>query len=138
LQFRIRGSRRESAVAQLWSLGIMDAPPQFPSDENGDVFRRMVSNDDDLSKPRIIDFCHIFPERKQALAFAEEIDDRELEVCISYYEPRDMWQATVKRYMIPTHQTVTEFELSLAAKAESLGGEPDGWGCMTVKKKETT
>ena len=115
----------------------MDISSQFPSDENGNVFRRMISIGDDLSKPRIIDFCHVFPDRKQALAFAEEIDDRELEVCISYYEARDMWQATVKRYMIPTHQTVTEFELSLAAKAESLGGEPDGWGCMMVKKRET-
>jgi Regulator of ribonuclease activity B len=116
----------------------MDALQQFPSDENGDVFRRMVSNGDDLSKPRIIDFCHIFSEQKQALAFAEEIDDHELEVCVSYYEARDMWQVIIKRHMIPTHQDVTLLELSLAAKAESLGGESDGWGCMTVRKKETT
>ena len=79
----------------------MDASPKFPSDENGDVFRRMFRDGDDLTKPRIIDFCHIFPERKQALAFAEEIDDRYLEVCISYYKAEDMWQVIVKRHMIP-------------------------------------
>lgn len=116
----------------------MDASPQFPSDENGDVFRRMVRDGDDLTKPRVIDFCHIFTERKQALAFAEEIDDRDLKVCISYYEAQDMWQVIVKRHMIPTYRDVTSLELSLAAKAESLGGEPDGWGCMIVKRKETT
>ena len=66
------------------------------------------------------------------------MDDRELKVCISYYEPQDMWQVTVNRYMFPTYQEVTSLELSLAAKAESLGGKPNGWGCMSVKKKETT
>jgi hypothetical protein len=38
--------------------------------------------------------------------------------------------------MIPTYQDVIAFELSLAAKAELLGGKADGWGCMVVKKKE--
>jgi len=122
----------------FWPLGIMDQPPLFPSDANGDVFRRMVSGGDDITQPRMIDFCHLFPERQQALAFAEEMDDRELKVCISYYEPQDMWQVTVNRYMFPTYQEVTSLELSLAAKAESLGGKPNGWGCMSVKKKETT
>ena len=117
-------------------LGGMDASPQFPSDENGNVFRRMVRDGDDLSKPRIVEFCHVFPERKQALAFAEMVDDRELEVCISYYETRGVWQAIIKRHMIPTYQDVTSIELSLAAKAESLGGEADGWGCILVKRKD--
>jgi hypothetical protein len=115
--------------------GIMDTPTNFPSDVNGDVFRRMVRNGGDLSQPRMMDFCHIFPERRQALAFADIVDNRDLTVCISYYEERDMWQVTVKRYMIPTYKDVTALELSLAAHAESIGGEADGWGCMTVKRK---
>jgi hypothetical protein len=48
-----------------------------------------------------------------------------------------MWDAIVKRYMIPTHPEITAFELSLAAHAESVGGEADGWGCMIVKKERT-
>ena len=107
----------------------------FPNDENGDVFRRMIRNGDDLAKPRMMDFCHIFPERKQALAFADLVDNRELEVCISYYESRDMWQVIIKRHMIPTYSDVTALELSLAAQAESVGGAADGWGCMIVEKK---
>jgi hypothetical protein len=113
----------------------MTASQDIPNDENGDVLRRMIGNGDDLSQPRMIDFCHIFRERRQALAFADIIDDKELEVCISYNRRREMWDAIVKRYMIPTHHDITTFELSLAAKAGSVGGEADGWGCMTVKKQ---
>ncbi len=112
----------------------MSAPP-FPDDENGDVLRRMYDGGDDLSRPRIIDFCFIFPERHRALAFAGIVDDRDLEICISYYEEREMWQAIVKRHMIPTHGDITALELRLAAHAESVGGEPDGWGCMQVDRK---
>lgn len=105
---------------------------QFPDDENGDVLRGMLDGGDDLSQPRIIDFCFAFPERKQALAFAEIVDDRDLEVCISYYEEREMWQVIVKRYMLPTHEDITELESALSTHAQSVGGEPDGWGCMQV------
>lgn len=112
----------------------MDEPTNFPSDVNGDVFRRMVQNGDDLSQPRMMDFCHIFPDRRQALAFADIVDGRDSTVCISYYEKRDMWQVTIKRYMIPSYEDVTALELS-KSQAESFGGEADGWGCMTVKRK---
>jgi hypothetical protein len=111
----------------------MSTPTDFPSDENGDVFRRMVRGGDDISQPRMIDFCHIFPERRQALAFADIVDGRDLEVCISYYEERNMWEVTVKRYMAPTYKDVTALEVSLASQAESVGGKADGWGCMIVK-----
>ena len=45
-----------------------------------------------------------------------------------------MWQAIVKRYMIPTYQDITAFEMSLASHAESVDGKADGWGCMVQKK----
>jgi len=61
----------------------MDASLQFPGDENGGVLRRMFDDGDDLSEPRMLDFCFAFPERKQALSFAELVDERELEVCDS-------------------------------------------------------
>ena len=114
----------------------MDATPQIPNDENGAILRRMISKGDDLSEPRIMDFCFIFPQRKQALAFAELVDERDFEICISYYSGREMWQAKVHRYMIPTHGDITALESDLTIRAERVGGEADGWGCMTVKKKE--
>ena len=97
----------------------------FPSDENGDVLRRMAVAGDDLTRPRIVDFYFAFPERKQAIAFAEMVDERDLEVAVSYYGEREMWQTTVKRYMKPTHEEITSLELSLSEKASSLGGEAD-------------
>ena len=63
---------------------------EFPDDTNGDVLRRMQKSGDDLTQPPMIDFCFAFPERRQALAFAEIVDDRHVEVCISYYEEREM------------------------------------------------
>ena len=32
----------------------------FPADDNGDVLRRMLTTGDDLTKPRDIDFDHVF------------------------------------------------------------------------------
>lgn len=112
----------------------MDAS-QIPDDENGHVLRRMLNRGDTLSEPRMMDFCFAFPERRQALAFADLVDERELEVCISYYPEREMWQAIVHRHMIPTHRDITSLESALSRRAESVGGEADGWGCMTVQKK---
>jgi hypothetical protein len=106
--------------------------PHFPNDDNGKVLTRMHEGGDDLAKPRVIDFNFIFPERRQALAFAELVDDRDLEVCISYYEGQEMWQAVVKRRMVPTHQGITELEAMLVEHAESAGGEADGWRCFHV------
>jgi hypothetical protein len=113
----------------------MGESPQFPNDENGTVLRRMLDAGDDLSEARRIDFSFVFLERRQALAFAEIVEEREMEVCISYYAGREMWQSQVHRYMIPTHQDITALELELTERAESVGGEADGWGCMAIKKK---
>jgi hypothetical protein len=107
--------------------------PEFPDDENGVVLRRMYDSGDDLSQPRVIDFCFAFPERRQALAFADIVDDREFEVCISFYGEQQMWQAKVKCHMLPTHSEITELESRLSMQAESVGGEADGWGCFKVE-----
>jgi hypothetical protein len=110
-------------------------PMTFPNDENGNILRRMYEKGDDLTQSRMIDFCFAFPERQQALAFAETVDDRNLEVCISYYDEREMWQVVVKRHMIPIHSEISALESTLASNAEHVGGEGDGWGCMLIKKK---
>ena len=108
---------------------------EFPADENGAVLKRLQNAGDDLREPRMIDFYFAFPERRQALAFADIVDGREFEVCISFYEEREMWEATVKRYMVPTYREITDLESALSVKAESVGGEADGWGCMQVDSK---
>src|SRR3954468_23265534 len=94
---------------------------EIPDDENGDVLKRMQADGDDLTKSRIIDFSFAFPERHQALAFAEMVDDHDVELCIFYDEEEETWQAIVKRDMIPSHREITALESSLAAKAASAG-----------------
>jgi hypothetical protein len=113
----------------------MSSAPQFPNDENGDVLQRMWDGGDDLSEPRIVDFCFIFPEEQQAAAFAGIISDPAIKVSVSYYEEKAMWQAIAQRRMIPTHQDITAQELALTNYAESVGGSADGWGCMQVDRK---
>lgn len=98
----------------------------------------MRDGGDSLTQPRIVDFCFAFPERRQALAFAEIVDDRELEVCISYYEERYMWQTIMKRYMVPNHADITALEFKLAQLAGPIGGEADGWGCMRISNESMT
>lgn len=112
--------------------------PQFPNDENGGVLRRMFDSGDDLSQPRFIDFCFLFPQRRQVLTFVERVDEWDLELCISYDDDRKMWEVIVKRYMVPTHEHITALELSLTHRAECAGGEADGWGCMQVNRRDET
>ncbi len=107
----------------------------IPNDENGTVLRRMYESGDTLQRPRIIDYCFAFPERSQALDFAALVTERDFEVCISYYEEREMWQAIVKKYMIPEHSAIGRIEADLTSRAKSVGGEADGWGCMRVTEK---
>ena len=95
----------------------------------------MYAAGDDLTQPRLIEFCFTFPERRQALAFADIVDDQDSEVCISYYKERENWQARVKHHMLPHHAAITAMEGTLAVKADSVGGKVDGWGCMTVRRK---
>lgn len=115
----------------------MAPSPDFPDDENGDVLRRMHEHGDDLDQPRTVDFCFAFSDRGQALGFAGLVDERDVEVCISWYEERRLWQTIVKRYMVPTHRAITALETSLTSRAESAGGAADGWGCMQVDRTAT-
>src|ERR1700722_4670485 len=106
----------------------MNASSQFPNDENGEVLRRMCAGGDELTQPRMVDFCFAFPERRQALSFAQLVDDKDSKVCISFYTQRDCWQVIVSCFMVPEHKGITAIEVALSIKAESVGGEADGWG----------
>jgi hypothetical protein len=104
----------------------------FPDDENGDVLRRMASHGDNLESPRNIDFEHVFPSLEAALAFAAQVVNRTDTIQISWYEAEASWSVRVIRHMTPTHQGITELELSLDKIARAHGGKADGWGCMQV------
>jgi len=111
----------------------MNGRRDFANDATGDALQRLRDSGDDLSEPRMIDFCFIFPRRQQTIAFAEVIDERDMEVCISYNDRRAMWQVIVRCQMIPSYETITALESPLADKASLCGGDAGGWGCMAVK-----
>jgi hypothetical protein len=106
----------------------------LPNDVNGDVLRRMLASGDDLSRPRMIDFCFVFPERSDALAFANvfDFDQPDDEVSISRYE--NEWQAVVHRVMSADHAAITRLEALWGSGAGTFRGRPDGWGCMIPER----
>ncbi len=107
---------------------------KFPNDENGDILAKMVERGDDLSKARKIDFYFVFPEKHQADGFAEQARLRtDLISEVEHYEERNMWEATVSKNMVPTHQAISELETALDQIAQLYEGEADGWGCFIVK-----
>jgi hypothetical protein len=94
----------------------------------------MREGGDDLSQPRTVDFFFVFLERAEALAFARLVGDPDKEVSISHYSDRNLWEATVKSCMVPSHQQITALESELTDKANSVGGKADGWGCPRILK----
>lgn len=113
----------------------MNEIPQFPSDENGQVLRQMFEGGDDITRSRIVDFSFVFPDREQALAFVRDVDDQTVEVCLSWYRAKAMWQVIVKHDMLPEHAGITAMESALTSKARNVGGKADGWGCMRIPRK---
>jgi len=43
-----------------------------------------------------------------------------------------MWEATISKNMVPTHEAITELEAALDKIAQLFEGEADGWGCFIV------
>ena len=107
---------------------------EFPDDENGDVLRRMVARGDDLSRPRIVDFTHVFATETAARAFAAKAEAEGLFAVIEMTETAEdwPWDVVVEHALTPSHAAVTALELRLAEMAERFGGRADGWGCESV------
>ena len=103
---------------------------QFPDDENGDVLWRMVSNGDNLSKSREVDFPVIFPTEDAALKFAVQLLRNGEKVTFGPYESNAYfpWQVEVRPVLLPTHEIITKYENLLAKESEAYGGVNDGWG----------
>jgi hypothetical protein len=106
---------------------------RFPSDDNGDVLRRMEQSGDDLSRPRDIDFSIVFENEKMAKRFVDLIKGERYWVRIQRDEHFDPpWDVTVTINMVPTHTGITAMEEQLGALAAPLEGRNDGWGCFAV------
>jgi Regulator of ribonuclease activity B len=103
-----------------------------PEEENADVLRRMAADGDDLTKPRHIDFHHLFAREEDAVAFQDAARNQGHQADHDFWNEPDAWLTTVHIKMVPSLEEITAMELTLNGIARSLGGEPDGWGCMEV------
>lgn len=101
--------------------------------ENEAVLRQMANAGDDLSKPRPMDFNHVFRTREGAIAFARRVEAEGFSPVVSPYDkpgfPFDV-TVTTRDAVIPTCELVTQVEQRLGAIAAEYGGLSDGWGCL--------
>jgi hypothetical protein len=124
--------------SSLFGCSKQNAASTFPSDENGDILRRMVSQGDDLSKPRDINYSFVFSSEPEGRAFVEQVQAMPgLKTEGPRYEDEiKKWDTTVTKNMLPTHESITSLEQSLSRIAQSHSGKADGWGCFIVEKSK--
>lgn len=107
--------------------------PESPGEKNEDVLLRMAEDGDDLTKPREIDFHHIFSSTADAMAFLEAVRGQGYsKVDHDFWQEQNSWLTAVHVKMAPTLAEITATELALNEIAASFDGESDGWGCMEV------
>ena len=102
-------------------------------EDNAQVLAVMAEQGDDLSRPREIEFAHIFEDPNAAIAFSSWAATQGYEADIDHRE--DGCTDVIVRYaMIPELGRLTDLELTLAAAAREHGGDADGWGCFAVPR----
>jgi hypothetical protein len=106
---------------------------KYPNDANGDALRRMEAEGDDLTRPRNIEFTVVFPNENTATQFANHF--RALGFAVSAELAGTVtnfpWDVIVVGRMVPSHEEIGAFEVSLREVADTLGGHNDGWGCFS-------
>ena len=100
----------------------------FPDDENGDILFGIWKRGGTLDVPRPVDFSLIFPTEEQAVAFAKDLQSRDGEVEVSYFEEKECWDLRFSPTIVPSWSNISETESWLGAAAEKYEGTNDGWG----------
>jgi len=112
----------------------------YPSDENGDVLRRMEAAGDDLARPRDIDFTVVFPNGSVAEQFAKHFRTLGYIASVEFAEVVEdfPWEVVVVKHMVPSHTQIGSLEDALGSVAYPLGGRNDGWGCFSESSSSST
>jgi len=103
---------------------------QFPDDANGDLLKEMQAAGLDLSRPREIDFFHLFDGEQAAAAMAEAVRTtvETTGVVVEEQSKRGEWQVCTTVIVLPSYDNVTGMEKQLDDIARRFGGRGDGWG----------
>lgn len=102
-------------------------------EENAAILQKMESDGKDLSSPRSVDFCHVFPDKVSADTFARMAEAQGFAVAVDEVEREtNPWDVTASKDMTPTCGAITSIEDRLDALARSYQGRADGWGFFNV------
>jgi len=101
---------------------------KFPDNADGDTLWRMHISGDDLNAAREIDFWSVFAEEQDAIGFA--VAGLRQGWKISFSELEDEWQVGAHLIMVPTYDSITNFQDEFAAAISPFNGAIDGWGCF--------
>jgi len=100
-------------------------------EENRVVLRQIEEAGSDLSKPREIDFEHVFPTKEAAEKFEHLGRNAGFPVEV-WQSDEGVWNATAKADLLPTAEEITKVEARLDDLAKSVAGIADGWGFLRI------
>ena len=107
----------------------MSNPPVFPDDENGNKLRRMYEDGEDLSQKRDIAFTVLLPDSDAVQEFGSYFYNLGLQVKAKRNDSGSglPWNVVVTVNMLPTYETITDFEQKVEKVVVPLGGRSEGW-----------
>lgn len=107
----------------------------YPTDANGDVFRRLESHGFDFKSPHDVEFFAVFPDEEAADKVAKQyVADHHAGEKLANVETKPArdggMELVVVKSMLVTYENVSGFEDKLANRVAAAGGRLDGWGVM--------
>jgi hypothetical protein len=153
LPFRYRGSRRESAVAQLFSLGIVCAmrfiaivtlslllcgcsksPMTTHQDFQTEVLTQLRQQGSDTSKPHSFDFYLYLPTETAARQAGQRLAKSDYQIEVRQGADGTNWLCLAKTTLTPDTAPLSEIGQLFTKLAQEFHGDFDGWESDVVKK----
>ena len=106
----------------------------FPDNAIGNALWVMVSEGDDLSQTREMEFSVIFKEKANALKFGHLLleNNQKLSFCPYDENPEYPWEITAYPHVSATYENISTYINLLSQGAEPLAGKFDDWYCVTA------
>ena len=99
-------------------------------EENAEVLRELEARGVDLSRTRVVDYSHIFPNAVSANNFIEACKSAGYNARDTSDDDAEHHDVTVSKEMTPTCDNITLTEDALDKIAEHHNGHSDGWGFL--------
>lgn len=108
----------------------------FPDDAIGNALWVMLSEGDDLSQVREVEFSVLFSDQSAALKFGHLLleNNQKLSFCPYPDNEEYPWEITAYPEISATHENISTYIGLLSQGAEPLGGKFDDWYCVNSSK----